>query len=523
MISVNMNNQLLSDLLNYYNFTEDDYAAFQKLGSINDIPNPFERAASFVNLIDYIKKAIAEKKKFVIYGDYDVDGITSTTIMVKTLKKLGAKVGYFIPSRYKEGYGLNSSRIEEVAKKNYDIIIAVDNGITKVSEVEKAKELGMETIIIDHHEAQSKLPDAKFIFQQFLSNYVDYNISAAFLCMLVSFGLLGYYDEYIVTLAGIAAISDLMPLKNANVALVRMALKNINKYHYKSIMSLVNDKNNVDLHNLSFEIIPILNSAGRIKQGLEVNDAVKLLLTEDDILIKIYSEKFKEYNQERKDLVANGFDLASIDQDKRIIIYQSSLPTGISGLLASRLLSLFDKPVIVYSQDPITKNYTASMRCPKGYNLVTCLENFEDYFVDFGGHSKAAGFTITEKYLDAFLSKIPDVLICSSEEEKAKTIKIDINTFNMEDYNLIESFEPFGVEHDRPLFEITIDKKCLKPSLKNPTHLFYQVNKNLKICFFNGKKEVEGDGDICLLGYFNKNTFFKNSLNIDFMVEEAIK
>lgn len=222
-------------------------------------------------------------------------------------------------------------------------------------------------------------------------------------------------------------------------------------------------------------------------------------------------------------MVANGFDLASIDQDKRIIIYQSSLPTGISGLLASRLLSLFDKPVIVYSQDPITKNYTASMRCPKGYNLVTCLENFEDYFVDFGGHSKAAGFTITEKYLDAFLSKIPDVLICSSEEEKAKTIKIDINTFNMEDYNLIESFEPFGVEHDRPLFEINVDKKCLKPSLKNPTHLFYQVNKNLKICFFNGKKEVEGDGDICLLGYFNKNTFFKNSLNIDFMVEEAIK
>ena len=118
-----MNNQLLSDLLNYYNFTEDDYAAFQKLGSINDIPNPFERAASFVNLIDYIKKAIAEKKKFVIYGDYDVDGITSTTIMVKTLKKLGAKVGYFIPSRYKEGYGLNSSRIEEFAKKNYKHVV----------------------------------------------------------------------------------------------------------------------------------------------------------------------------------------------------------------------------------------------------------------------------------------------------------------------------------------------------------------------------------------------------------------
>ena len=181
--------ELLDRLLEYYDLSNEEYHQKMSYLGLGQIPNPFSKIDGFAQKIDFIKSF--KGKKVVIYGDYDVDGIMSTSILVYTLKKLDFDVGYFIPSRYEEGYGLNASRVKQFKEKGYSLIITVDNGIAAFEEINLALKEGLEVFVIDHHEAKETLPlKEDKIIHQFVSHYVDYNISAAFLSLLVSYGLL---------------------------------------------------------------------------------------------------------------------------------------------------------------------------------------------------------------------------------------------------------------------------------------------------------------------------------------------
>ncbi|MFA6830637.1 MAG: DHH family phosphoesterase, partial [Bacilli bacterium] len=235
----------------------------------------------FVKVVNRIKESISKHEKVVVYGDYDVDGLTSTAIMVKTLLQLGLKSGYFIPSRYHEGYGLCISRVEDFIKKGYQTIITVDNGISAFEAIDYAKSKGLEVIVIDHHEIQEKLPNTDYIFHQNLSGFIDYNCSAASLAFFVCSYLLGGFDYYLATMAGIAVFSDVMPLIGNNLELAKISLFAMKKFRYPNLISL-NTSDEISYDYYSFVLIPSLNSVGRIlTDTLATNAACKFLIYPD--------------------------------------------------------------------------------------------------------------------------------------------------------------------------------------------------------------------------------------------------
>lgn len=217
--------EILRKLKDYYSLSDSEFEERIAVPSVSDLPNPFILYSDFHLLIDKLKEYIKENKKIVVYGDYDVDGLTSTSILVGTLQIMGVTPGYYIPSRYIDGYGINKTRVDQFIAKGYEVIITVDNGISEVETIDYAKSKGLEVIVIDHHEVtKDVLPNADFIFHQYICNISNYNISAAFLALMVSYGILGEYNEYFITLAGLAVFSDSMPVIHANLTLARLSL-----------------------------------------------------------------------------------------------------------------------------------------------------------------------------------------------------------------------------------------------------------------------------------------------------------
>lgn len=171
-----------------------------------------------------IKKTISQHGKIIVYGDYDCDGVTSTAILVHALRKMNADVGYYIPSRYQDGYGINRKMIEAFNDKQYKLIITVDNGISQIKEIEYARQLGIDVIVNDHHTVGQKIPNANYILHPQYSSYSQLYSCGAYVSLMLASTLLNYYDEYEVFLASIATISDMMPLIDHNRTLVRIEL-----------------------------------------------------------------------------------------------------------------------------------------------------------------------------------------------------------------------------------------------------------------------------------------------------------
>lgn len=509
-------------LQNFYQFSDADYKSWLEAGDLNQIPDPSTKTLVFDPLVAAIKEGIKNHEKFIIYGDYDVDGITSTAILVSALKELQAEVGFFIPSRYKEGYGLNMERVEEFAKKDYKILITVDNGITRFEEIKRAKKLGLKVIVIDHHEAREELPEADFIFHQFLSNYTDYNISGAFLSLLVSKGLLGYYDPYYVTLAGIAVFSDIMPLRGANVTLVKNAICNLSKERYKSLLLLTKPNSPIDQHLLNYEIIPAINAPGRLKEGLEVNDCVRLLLAQKEgQKAELYATRLLAINAERKSLVQAEFDESLVDTNESIIFYSSNLPVGIGGLLANRIVTLFNKPTLVYSYIKSSDMMVCSLRTPKNYDIQEAFKEIPlGLFKDFGGHKNAAGCSLEAKNMSEFIAVLKKVLVPLAEDSlpRIKVISLSTDDININNYNILKTFEPFGNEHEEPHFKVSVPVSLFK-SLSNKKHLGAKLSDNVRIVFFSGEGKIPSSGHIDIVGRMVKNSFYRDQNHLDFMVD----
>ncbi|MDD3938861.1 MAG: DHH family phosphoesterase, partial [Bacilli bacterium] len=213
----------LSALLNYYQLNEEQYEFLTRPLTYDDLR--FDRRIRGLEpLLARIHKAIDDKEKIIVYGDYDCDGIMSTSIIVKVFEMLGHTIGYYVPSRYIDGYGLNVKRVEEIAKKGYTLIITVDNGISAFEAISLAKQKGIDTIVVDHHEMQGeKLPDAVSVLHPFVSHLGEYAASGGFMSFVLATALLDRVDPYLLSLAGISTISDMMPLLGYNRDVVRLA------------------------------------------------------------------------------------------------------------------------------------------------------------------------------------------------------------------------------------------------------------------------------------------------------------
>ncbi|MCI5669520.1 MAG: DHH family phosphoesterase [Candidatus Enterosoma sp.] len=475
----------LSQLLEYYHLTANDLGKRKMPGSFASLENPFKNS-DFLRVATRLEKAIANGEKTVIYGDYDVDGITATTIMKRVLDERGLNPGYFIPSRYKEGYGLNADRVKEFALKGYKLIITVDNGVSCKDTVALSKQLGMEVVIIDHHELPEELPESEYLFHQTKSGFLPYNCSAASLCFFVSSYLRKKYDAYDAVLAGLAVFSDVMPLVGNNLVMAKIMLSKLEENKYPNLVRLLNG--DISYHSINFTLNPALNAPGRIaKDVLSTNHVVGFLLENrnSERMVRFASEIVRT-NEMRKNIIKSmTFSYPVESEHARVFLCDGY--SGLSGSFANKLMREKNCPTIVFAHsEQDEKELVGSIRVPDGYNALSFIEKNKKYFIRHGGHPCAAGVTIQEKdyFQVATLFASDCVMQSFTVHKEDKEIPLVLEDLNQENYEIYESFMPFGEGFEEPKFSLTVEKEDLVFS-KNGNAVFSKDNgKGGRLCCF---------------------------------------
>ena len=297
-------------LLDYYHLSNEDYEAMTRPLSFDDIR--YDKIVTNLEpLITRIRKAIDNKEKIIVYGDYDCDGIMSVSIIVKLFEILDYSIGYYVPSRYLDGYGLNVKKVEEIAAKGYTLIITVDNGISAFDAIDLAKEKGIDTLVIDHHEVQDKLPNAFGILHPIVSNLGDIPASGGFMSFVLSMALLNVVNPYLLSLAAISTISDMMPLLGYNRDIVIMALKAMNEHNFPALNKLTEGKK-IDEKIIAMEIAPKINAVGRMDETTNINRLIKFFVSANYEDIEAYGEFIKTINDSRKEMTKDV--VSSLDE-----------------------------------------------------------------------------------------------------------------------------------------------------------------------------------------------------------------
>lgn len=426
-----------------------------------------------------ITKAIINKQKICIYGDYDVDGVTSTVILYKGLKKLGANVIYYIPDREEEGYGLNKDAINEVINMGVDLILTCDNGIASIEEVKYIKELKIDIIILDHHEPryielengerEDIIPIADAIVnpKQKDCNYKFKALSAGGISYKFIKGLYEYieaegdFDEYLV-FASIATICDIVDLLDENRVIAKKGIeilnnnKQINKGLYEVIKLNNLDEKEIDEMDYGFKIGPCINASGRLESALK---AVELFTAEEGD-IKTMAEELIQLNNERKELtlkavenVIEQIEMSDYKNNKILVIYNSEIHESIAGIVAGRIKEKYYKPTFVITKSKDMAK--GSGRSIPSYNMFEEMLKCQNLFIKFGGHKMAAGLSLKEENIDNFRKTINENCTLT-KEDMTEVISIDkALNFSEIDFNLIDelkSMAPFGKENSRALF-----------------------------------------------------------------------
>ncbi|MBT4936387.1 single-stranded-DNA-specific exonuclease RecJ [Candidatus Peregrinibacteria bacterium] len=414
--------------------------------------------------IDRIVKAIDQKERIIIFGDYDVDGTVGTTILYSLLEKVGALASYRIPHRKKHGYGLKKSFIDELSEKNIGLIITVDNGISAIDEVAYAKEKNIDIIITDHHLPGEKTPDAYAIVnhKQKDCHYPFPELCGAALAYKVALGIAKHYltiSEYegfaykMLDLAALATVADCMPIKGENHLIVKEGLKVLKTTKHEGIKKLASIANinleNATAETFGFQIGPRINAAGRLS---EAYIGVQFLLGKAE-----FAEELERLNNERKEMVEQALQAAEkyAIPEEVIIASSKNWHTGIIGLIAGKLTEKYYLPAIILEEQE--GKMIASCRAPEGFDMHKFLSEFSQYFEHFGGHAQAAGFSILkEKYLDfqTHAKERGKEILQQLNLKKVLTInaEIFITELDMQTFDFIDQFAPFGIGNEKPLF-----------------------------------------------------------------------
>lgn len=310
--------------------------------------------------VNRVKKAIEDGESILVYGDYDADGVTSTTLMVEALRESGAMCDYYIPNRFTEGYGPNKEAFREAHRQGFQVIITVDNGVAGVEEVAVANELGIDVIITDHHEMQETLPDAYAIIHPKCSDQYPFKeLAGVGVAFKFAEHLLGYFPKQFLDLVVIGTIADLVPLIDENRILVHYGLQALTRSErkgLKALKKLCQMEGNATEEDIGFRIGPRLNAVGRLQ---DANIAVDLLLTDDPHEAEKFANYIQELNTERQKIVADitkdaieMFEQTEINQNV-IIVAKEGWNQGVLGIVASKLVQTYYRPAIVLTIDLI--------------------------------------------------------------------------------------------------------------------------------------------------------------------------
>ncbi len=513
----------LKKLLDYYSLSEEDYLSLTK-----DISEVRLLDPNSIKGMDKVKKrilsAIKNKEKIIIYGDYDCDGITSTSIMFETFKKLDYEVSYYIPSRYIDGYGLNVENVIKIAEGDYKLIICVDNGISANEAIDKANELGMDVIVIDHHELGETPVKAAGVIHPIVSEISNIIGSAGYMSLFVSSALLGEYDDYLVTLAGLSVVSDMMELKGYNRDVVRLALFNLKKYRYPRLISLC-DNETISEKTFGLEIAPKINAIARIITNKNINLLVKYLTSPDEMYAKSLRDWILKNNEVRKQLTTQAIEKIPNEEieGKDGIVLKLDILEGLIGLIANRLLTTYNVPVLIFTEDEKDPNILkGSIRSKEGFNVTKAFSSLDKYLLTGGGHAFAGGLSIKKDDYEEFKKDFEN--LCKTYkfvEEEKPSLRIELNDITMENYSHVQSLAPYGVGFKEPLFRIDNLPTRGLTFIKGGVHLATPLSINTKLLGFNMPEyEIKKTSHFDIFGTFYLNTKFGTTL--EFRISDYI-
>lgn len=435
----------------------------------DDFHNPFLFKGMDI-AVDRIIKAINNKEKILIYGDYDVDGITSTTVLKKYLMDRGISVDTYIPNRLHEGYGLNKKAIDTIKERNIDLIITVDCGISAIEEVDYAVRLGMDIIVTDHHEVGEKLPNALAVIDaKRKDNTYPFRALAGVgvvfkLIQALSIKLEIKPEEYLkyLDLVCVGTISDIVPLEGENRTIAKLGLMLIKVTRNLGLRELIKSSGykEIDSNTISFGVAPRINACGRM--GHE-EEALKLFLAEDLESATKITKELNEYNTLRQSTEKAIYEEAvqqieknHLDANNSIVLGGKGWHHGVIGIVSSKVTDKYYKPSILLSfENNIAKG---SGRSVPGFDLYEGLAKCEDLLEKYGGHSMAVGLTLKKENLENFKERFEQIAKEKNIKELVPIIYIDdelkLKDINMDLVKSISILEPFGEANKVPLFLI---------------------------------------------------------------------
>jgi single-stranded-DNA-specific exonuclease len=469
-----------------------------------DFHNPFLMPDMDI-AVERIIKAMNENEKIMIYGDYDVDGITSISVLQKFLVERGMQIENHIPNRLEEGYGLNKEAIKEIYDLGYRLMITVDCGISATEEIEYANSLGITTIITDHHEPLEKLPEAlavidakrkdnKYPFNQLAGVGVVFKLIQA-----IGIKLELDEKEYLkyLDLVCVGTISDIVPLVDENRVIAKLGLKLVNVTKNLGLRRLLESAGyqKIDSNTVSFGIAPRVNACGRMGHETE---ALDIFLSNDAEEVKMLSDKLNEYNKIRQETEKNIVEkaLSMIEENKEyekntIVLGSEGWHHGVIGIVSSKITEMYFKPSILVSFEDGTAK--GSGRSVPGFDLHEALCKCSDYLEKYGGHEMAVGLTLKEENFEKFKNAFEEVAKQEKVDEILPVIYIDgiVTGEDMkpEFVKQLTNLEPFGEGNKVPLFaykELKInsiraltDGKHLKLTLKDDNLIIDAIGFNM--------------------------------------------
>ena len=489
-------NKLLSTILVNRGITENEQMRKFLSPKRNDFYNPFEMPDMEI-AVERIIKAIEEKEKVIIYGDYDVDGITSVTVLKSFLEERGIQVSEYIPNRLEEGYGLNKKAVEEIAKNKNTLMITVDCGISAVEEVEYANQLGIETIITDHHEPGNEIPNAlavvdakrkdnKYPFRNLAGVGVVFKLinAIAIKMNLEEKDYLKYLD-----IVCIGTISDIVPLVDENRVIVKLGLRLVEQTKNLGLKSILKSSgyNKIDSSVISFGVAPRINACGRMGHQ---EDALKLFLSKELNEVNELAQKLNDYNKLRQETEKKIYNDAisqieekGLKENNTIVVMGENWHHGVIGIVSSKITEIYFKPSILLCEDGDSGK--GSGRSIPGFDLYEALTECKDTIDRFGGHSMAIGINVKKEKFEEFKNALENIAKQRNISSIIPILNIDAQ-INLDDLNKdmvksLNELEPFGEGNKNPIFAFKNLKIDSIRALSNGKHLKLTLKDNKNI------------------------------------------
>lgn len=485
-------------------------------------PNAF---CDMQKAVDRIVKAIDEKENILIYGDFDADGVTSTSVLMKTFAYLGAKVDYYIPDRESEGHGLNTKALVKLlTQKKPKLIVTVDNGISSVEEVKFINSFGRDVIITDHHEAPDEMPPALAIINPKAMNALDEKLTSTQIEYLTSLagvgvafklaqGVLERYDKIdysyeLLPFVTVGTIADLVPLIGENRYFVTKGLELIaagKHYGIKRMLDVagVGTDNGLTAEQIAFTVAPRINASGRIDT---VDSAIKVMISENKQEIEMAIISLENFNKLRQEMCANTFAEAdeiwknSRSRDNAIVLFSKEWHIGIIGIVASKFVEKYYKPTFIMNYNEETKTFRCSARGVKELNLYDIISNISEYLEGFGGHQMAGGFAFSEEKasfetIKKALNKTVDEMLNGQKLNPSIDVDMELSISDV-DVDLVETIsqlEPFGMSNPSPTFvvkNLVLKQKKLMGSTKDHLKLTVETPTGTVDCVWWSRGDI---------------------------------